>query len=131
MKALAGWFIAVIAAYLVFFSLQEPDKDIADPYIVGLIGSTMFAGGLVMLLFTRTWSARGLGMMSVALGVSVLYLGSLLFYVAPETRRWFNPVTDAARAFLVVGGPLWAYGIIRYLQEAYWSRDDGDQPGGG
>lgn len=123
MKALIAWGITVIAAYIVFLSLSDPRKDIADPYIVGMIGFTLLAAGIIMLLFTRVWSPRALGMMSVALGCGVLYIASLLFYVAPETRRWSDAFTTAVRAFLVVGGPLWAWGIIRYVQGVFFDKE--------
>lgn len=125
MKKLTAWGVAVAIAYIIFARVIS---DGADPFIVGTIGATMLVSGFIMLFFTREWTPRALGMMSVALGTATLYLGSLLFYVAPETKQYFEPVTDLARAFLVVGGPLWAYGIVRYMQSVVTSI--GDEMGG-
>lgn len=120
---LTAWILAVIAAFALFMTVDDATTEKIDPYIVGLIGGTLLVVGVIMLAFTPNWSARGLGIVSVSLGCAVLYLGSLMFYVEPATKRWFNPVTDLARAFLVVGGPLLVFGILRWLNSTFNPQD--------
>ena len=120
----ALWAVAVSAIFIFFRTLPADTKELFDPYIVGVIGISSVIVGIIMIRFTAIWTARAMGLMSCMWGSAVLYNGSLLFYLFPETTEYFGPVTDAARAFLLVGGPLLLFGIWKWVNEKPLPPDD-------
>lgn len=127
MTKLMGWIVAVVVVFVVFRVWEPRNAEPLDAVIVGMIGTTFLIVGIVMIVMTRTWTARGLGLVSAILGTAVLYLGTLAIYLVPETARYAEVISDATRALLLVGGPLVLYGIVRYLDSAIFTDGDADE----
>lgn len=126
MKPVLSWAIFTLIVFLVLQVMSEATKEKLDPYIIGLIGLTLMVAGVVMLVFTNTWSARAMGIMSTALGTSVIYLGSLMVHTYPGAITVLPELRDAGRSLLVVGGPLFAYGIIMWVRQYFFIDENSD-----
>lgn len=125
MGKLLLWAAMVALTYTMFTAMNDEDKAHLDPYIVGIIGISFLLLTLIMLIFTRVWTPRNIGLMSAYAGGTALYLGSLVFYLFPGTSgQYFEPVTDLARTFFVWGGPLLLYGAGWYLAGKDQSKDE-------
>ncbi len=109
---------AVVSA--VWVGLQFHPQQRNDPIdmvtVIG-IGVTMVSAVLVMVLFTRTWSSRGIGVLLTTLGTGVLYSAATYARLSDKstTPEW---LIDLARACYLVGAPLFLFGLAVWV----WQR---------
>lgn len=131
--------------------LQFHDTTATDPldvFMVVEIAGVMLFASLVMLIFTRTWSSRGIGVFLTTTGTGLLYAavqwsgtravalmagssitladGSIV--TVPDGARlpgiypeWY---IDIIRSCYIVGGPLFLVGLIVWV----WTRIGRHQP---
>lgn len=112
---LAG-FAAAVAA--VWTGIHVVDVWPWDRWILLYISAVYLLAVLVMLLGTRIWSARGLGLLGTALGDAGLYLGvARARFGGPPLARW---ELDLVRALFLVGGTLLLAGLVWWLAD--WLR---------
>lgn len=99
-------------------------RDPLDTAILLGIGVTFLIAGVVMLLYTRDWSLRGLGLLAVVFGDAVLYAtsGVLRLLTIPAGPR--EGLVDVSRALFIVGAPLLLFGLIRWV----WGGPDEPAP---
>lgn len=109
------WAVSVSLMFILFLEMDGKAQGILDPYLVLFIGAVKQIIVIMMILFTRQWSWRAIGVMSVMQGVAVLYLGSAILYWNPDhVGDWGEPVTDLGRAFFFIGiFPLFI-GVVSY-----------------
>lgn len=115
MTRLLGLAAAIGAAFVVLSFTPLTTKDELDPVILLFIGILFSLCCLVMLLFTRRWTIRGLGVLAALLGDAVLYTTSGVNHYTRlgQTAHLF----DLARASFVVGGVLLAIGLVLWVND--------------
>lgn len=98
----------------------QPSDPIDVAIVVGLAVVLGFAA-LVMLLGTKTWSARAMGLFLTTSGTAMIYAGAawVRLMAPPGTFRAPEWYSDLLRALYLVGAPLLAYGIVIWIQERY------------
>lgn len=121
---LAAFLAVVGVAWGILFLHESRD---ADRWILMGIGSVYALAALVMLVGTRRWTVRGLGLLGTIVGDALIYLGT-----GVARLRWTGelgePYLDAVRAFFIVGGGLMAYGLMRWAAETRFGTRDEPEP---
>lgn len=114
------WAIGLALVFLLFWEIGDEHQQRIDPYIVLGIGATKQVIVLFMLFYTKRWTWRTIGVMSVMQGVAILYLGSaILSWNREYLPTWREPITDLGRTFLIVGLTPLLFGVIRYAYDRY------------
>jgi hypothetical protein len=123
--------IGVAATGAVWIGLQfhaSKRNDPIDVAVVSAIALTMLSASVVMVLFTRTWSARGVGVFLATLGTGILYGAAMYARIAERTTtpEW---LIDMARSAYLVGSPLFLYGLAIWVwQRVVMARDVSPDP---
>lgn len=118
---LALWCGAVAFVWVGLQFHQATGSD--DINLLTAIGALYFVGALVMLVATRRWTARGLGLLGTMLADSFLYLSSAFasrfgwMWLLSEGRL------DLVRALFLVGGTLLAYGLVAWAVQRWRGRN--------
>lgn len=115
-------FCAVAGALWGLLSVHESTPE-EDRLIVLVIGVIYAVAVLVMLIGTRVWTVRGLGLLGTLSADAVLYTTS-----AAAAYGWTDGAVewrlDLVRALFLVGGALMAYGLIRWVVDTRWGTRD-------
>lgn len=97
-----------------------------DKWILLMIGTVYALAALVMLIGTRYWTIRGLGLLGTL-------TGDCLFYMAFAFPRWGwaeppgNDYLNIVRALFIVGGLLLLSGLCAWLwRTRFGTRDEPD-----
>lgn len=108
--------------------LQFHDTTLNDPIdliVVLLIGLTYSISGLVMLLGTKRWSARSMGLFLTAIGNATLWNSAAYNrLIQPNNPSVPEPVLDLVRACYLVGGPLVLFGLGAWVVVKWWPDPD-------
>jgi hypothetical protein len=93
-----------------------PSLDWRDTVWTAFIAFTFALAALVMLLPRRPWSWRAVGLFLTSVGTALIYGGVFVFtHLRGEALpEWY---ADAIRSVNVVGGPMLAYGLCRWLKD--------------
>lgn len=118
------YLLGIIGAVWGFLSLHESTPR-EDGLLLVFIGSVYAVAVAVMLIGTRYWTIRGLGLLGTLAGDAVAYttLGgaALGWFSAPEWR------VDLIRSLFLVGGTLMAIGLLFWLwRTRLGTRDEPD-----
>lgn len=117
---LALWCLAVA---FVWTGLQFHDATGGDDInLLTAIGALYFVGVLAMLVATRRWTARGLGLLGTMLADAFLYLSSASASRFGWTWLLSEGRLDIVRALFLVGGSLLAYGLCAWAVERWRNR---------
>lgn len=112
------WFLAVGVVWIAFRLL---DEGRGDTLVLWLIGGVYAIAVLVMLVGTRRWTPRGLGILGTIAGDVGLYGRTAL-----ARMDWLPPLaaweSDLIRALFVVSAPLILLGLGQWVRERAWRR---------
>lgn len=131
--ALPPFCLAVACVWLALYLHRQRVADPLDTQIALLIGAGWTVGVAFMVLETEGWTVRALGVLGAICGDAVLY-----WYIAGQRWDidWLTPgqlegFLDLARAFLLVGMPLFILGIAATIREKHrhhHPEDPADEP---
>lgn len=96
------------------------------PTVVLVAGITATALAATMLISTRYWSLRAVGLFLFLAGVATLLNGGYINYRYPLGDRTGEVINDAILAMWIVGSPLALTGVILYLLGGDRSDADSD-----
>jgi hypothetical protein len=120
-----AYFLAFVGVVW-FVLVSRGSTPFQDKWILLGIGSVYALSVLVMLIGTRYWTIRGLGLLGTL-------MGDTLFYMAFAFPRWGwaeppgNDYLNIVRALFIVGGTLLLIGLCAWLwRTRFGTRDEPD-----
>ena len=138
MKTLATCSAAVCGLWAVLYAVPAPVPPATawyDKAIVYEIGVVFCTAAIVMLISRRMWTIRAIGLFFSALAIGVLFANAAYIRyvgytvrngrIVPDTDPGVQEaISDAARALLIIGGPLLMIGLIGWLYGRYGPQHD-------
>lgn len=120
-----GYFLALVGAVWCVLSLSG-STPFQDRWILLGVGSVYALAAIVMLIGTRYWTIRGLGLFGTVTGDAMFYLA-----LASPQFGWTGRATDdyfnIIRALFIVGGALLLIGLCLWLVRTHaGTRDEPD-----
>jgi hypothetical protein len=120
-----GYFLALVGMAWIVLNIRG-SSPFQDKWITLGIGSIFALCSFVMILGTRQWTIRGLGLWGAVTGEAMFYL-SIAFpqwgWAEPPSNDYFNVV----RALFIVGGTLLLCGLLMWLwRTRFGTRDEPD-----
>lgn len=122
-------FVAVNAGTgLIWYGLSHVTEDgsgftLADKIIVSEIAATCVVASLVMVVGTRTWSARALGLWQMLTGIAVLYAAIWYGYFISHQGGIAKWTRDLGRSLLLVGCALLLFGLTAWVWEHWRTKE--------
>lgn len=120
-RTLLLWALATAIVWLVLQAYSStidgiPKKnDLVDLFTIGFAALGATALVVVTLKGTHKWTARGVGLLAIFLGDSILWWSVEAGRI--DQTRTPEPITDLIRAIFLTGLPLVLFGVIGYLDE--------------
>ena len=108
-KTAFGIFVVLFSLLFGLFTLQTGTSRVSDPHILGFIATTFLILASIMIVGTKEWRWRSLGVLCVFLGDALLYgytATNSLVAAIHFSERAGEIITDAVRALFIIGGVL-------------------------
>ncbi len=113
MRHLITMLVLIAVAAVLFATASEATKDVQDPHILTYIAVVYTIGVVVMIVWTRSWSLIGCGLLATMTGDALLY-GRASDHLPVPQGPW---VLDMVRACFLVGGTYLIVGLMIWVRD--------------